>query len=60
MRIIEISIYFIYEYPLSYPFRIHDGFHPQISMGMDIFAIPSFSHDYDDTSHLCGKLGVDN
>jgi hypothetical protein len=35
MRIIEISIYFIHEYPLNYPLRIHD----QISAGLDIFVI---------------------
>jgi hypothetical protein len=40
MRIIEISIYFIHEYPLSYPFCIRGGFYPQISTGMDIFVIP--------------------
>ena len=40
MRIIEISIHFIRGYPLSYPLRIHGGFYPQISAGMDIVVIP--------------------
>jgi hypothetical protein len=41
MRVIKISIYFICGYPLNYPLCIHGGFYPQISAGMDIFAIPS-------------------
>jgi hypothetical protein len=40
MQIIEISIYFIREYPLSYPLHVRGGFYPQISAGTDIFVIP--------------------
>jgi hypothetical protein len=39
MQIIEISIYFIRGYPLSYSLRIHGGFYPQISAGTDIVVI---------------------
>jgi hypothetical protein len=44
MQIIEISIYFIHEYPLSYSLRVRGGFYPQISAGMDIFTIPNVHH----------------
>jgi hypothetical protein len=42
MRVIEISVYFIREYPLNYPLHTRGGFYPQISAGMDIFAIPTY------------------
>jgi hypothetical protein len=51
MRIIEISIYFI-RGPLSYPLRIHGGFYPQISAGMDIFVISTYAREPTSTPFL--------
>jgi len=37
----QIPVYYTRGYPFSYPPRAHDGFYPQVPMGMGIFATPN-------------------
>jgi len=37
----QIPVYYTREYPFNYSPPTRDGFYPQVSMGMGIFATPS-------------------